>query len=108
MFDRAAYSYIVSAMGIVFSSFYYVDRHRDLPFWTPWRYLGQCSLLAYVLHWALIRFVFKPLWPDSSFLIFMGCYVALALILFAVAHALHWLKVRYPKQPFLVRFIIGG
>ena len=42
MFHPPTYGYMLTAMGVIFSSFYYVDRHRDLSFWMPWRYLGQC------------------------------------------------------------------
>ena len=107
LFYPPTYGYILTAMGVVCSTFQQVDLHRRLSFWTPWRYLGRCALLAYVLHYALIRYFFAVLWPASSITAFAVFYVALVLILFAVAYAVRWLKSRHPQQPFLVRFLIG-
>jgi hypothetical protein len=108
LFYPPTYGYILTAVGVVCLTYHQVDRHRYLPFWTPWRYLGQCSLLAYVLHYALIRYFFAALWPASSFAVFAVLYLALLLILFAVAYAVHGLKSRHPQQPFLVRFLVGS
>jgi hypothetical protein len=84
LFYPPTYGYILTAIGVVCSTYHQVDRYRYLIFWTPWRYLGQCSLLAYVLHYALIRYFFAVLWPASSFTVFAVLYLVLVLILFAV------------------------
>ncbi len=108
LFYPPTYGYMLTAMGIVFLIFCQIDRYRDLAFWTSWRYLGQCSLLAYVLQYVLIRYFFAALWPLSTFPVFACLYVVMILVLFAVAYLIHWLKARHPKQPFLVRFFIGS
>jgi uncharacterized membrane protein len=100
--------YLLTAVGLLLSMFGLISKISTTPFLKPWQVLGQCSLIIYILHYIIIRYVFKVFWPKVHFTEFIAHYVLLLLVLFGVAYGVSAYKRRFPKNPFLIQFLIGG
>ena len=117
LYTRAGYSelfypptlgYCLTAIGVALMAFSLVQRSQYSQLWKPWQYLGQCSLSIYILHYALIHFVFETVWPHVPFPTFMILYALFALSLMSVAYGIHQWKSYHPPQGFFIKFLLGG
>jgi uncharacterized membrane protein len=71
--------------------------------------LGQCSLLIYVGHLAIIHWGLQPLFPEVYLPLYLVLYLALLLVLTGVAGAVELFKRRSERRlPFMLRFLLGG
>jgi uncharacterized membrane protein len=117
LYTRAGYSelfypptlgYCLTAIGVALTVMSLVQKSQYSNLWKPWQYLGQCSLLIYILHYAIIRFVFEAAWPHVPFPTFIVLYALFAISLIGVAYGIHQWKTHYPPQQFLLKFLLGG
>jgi uncharacterized membrane protein len=71
--------------------------------------LGQCSLLMYIVHLALIHWVLLPLLDEVDLALFTILYTALVLVLVGLAEGVDLYKRRSERQlPFMLRFLLGS
>ena len=108
LFYPPTYGYITTAVGLILLALCGLSPIRHQAFLRPWQYLGQCSLLIYILHYAGIRFVLSAFWPKVHFAQFIGLYIGFVCVLMGIAYSIRFLKTKYPQAPFLVHFLWGG
>ncbi len=108
LFYPPTWGYLLTALGLIASALSVLPRVSHWAVWTPWVALGQCSLLIYVLHYVSIHYIFAALWPEVAFPQFVALYLIFVSALMGVALGVRGLKNRFPSQPGLVRFFIGG
>jgi hypothetical protein len=62
----------------------------------------------YIIHLALIEYVFALLLPNENLEMFLFSYVALAFIMTIVAYSLRAMKAKRVNLPSVIRFLIGS
>lgn len=117
MFYPPTTGYSITAFGVVVTVVSFIDRitanqgiHRLSPLYQTLTMLGRCSLLIYLVQYALIYHVIVPMIRNAhitfgtqiAFFIFMSsvCLVAAALA--------NRLKHSWKSMPFMVRFLLGS
>jgi len=117
LYTRAGYSelfypptlgYCLTAIGVALMTLLWVQKSQYSNLWKPWQYLGQCSLSIYILHYALIRFVFETAWHHVPFPTFMVLYAVFVLSLMGIAYGIHQWKSHHPPKHFFLKFLLGG
>lgn len=108
LFYPPTLGYIATSVGVVLLAFVLVDLKSSFPFFRPFQVMGECSLLLYVLHLALIQFVLAEKWPEQNLKNFMIIYLGTSLVLFFVALGVRLIKRRFSSLPFLIRFLLGS
>lgn len=117
MFDRAGYSelfypptpgFIVTACGAVLALLWAIHKAPNWTLYAPLRWLGECSLLMYVLHLAIISYLLEPLFPDRQLPIFLVINFATVVGLTAIAVIIREMKIAWPARSYLARFLFGG
>ncbi len=88
--------YLCSALGAIFLLLAALPRLR--PNWAlrVFSAYGRKSLLLYVVHTALIAFVFKVFWPDAAWPLFLLLYVTHTATLGLIIYVLGRMKQRGP------------
>ncbi len=109
MFYPPTIGYCLVALGIILFLFILVDTNNKLSIYRPLAILGQCSLFMYLLHYTLIEHMLYRIFPEGlpigQFLLVYGIFL-LGLVL--VALGISRLKQVWQKQPYLVKFLLGG
>jgi len=100
-------AFVLVASGVVLIAFSFVEalwlkRNRPLIL------LGQCPLLMYVLHLAIIQWGLKPLFTDVSMAEYVVLYGSLLALLVGVAELVDALKRSEYRLPFVVRMLVGS
>jgi uncharacterized membrane protein len=117
MFDRDGYSelfypptpgFMVTAFGAVLALLWTIHQAPNWTLYAPLRWLGECSLLMYVLHLAIIIYLLKPLFPDRQLPTFLVINFATVGSLSAIALIIREMKSAWPHRPYLARFLFGG
>ncbi len=110
MFYPPTIGYCLVALGLILLLFFLVDWRPRLPIYQPLALLGQCSLFMYLLHYSLVYHVIDRLVPEESLPMgqFLLVYLAFMVFLVAVAAGVSWLKQKWHKPPYLVKFVLGG
>jgi uncharacterized membrane protein len=117
MYVRSGYSelfypttagFIMTACGAVSTLLWVLHKTRNRSLYAPLRRLGECSLLMYVLHLAIISYLLEPLVPERPLPTFLVINFATVSVLLAVAVAVRAVKTAWPVRPYLVRFLFGG
>lgn len=108
LFYPPGISYCLCAAGIVFLLFFLITRLRIIAEFKPFRYLGECSLLMYILHLIIISVILQPMLGLNETKIFLAVYLLFIMGLIGIATALHYLKKKIKKMPYLLRFLLGG
>jgi len=100
--------YCLSAIGVISTLFFVVDMpvvKRKLSWLSVY---GQCSLLMYVLHVALISYVWMELIDPQPFWMFLRIYLVTTAALWAIAYGVSRLKMRHSNMPFVVKVSLGA
>jgi uncharacterized membrane protein len=117
MFDRDGYSelfyppipgLIVTACGTVLALLWAIDQVPNWIFYVPLRWLGECSLLMYILHLAIIIYLLQPLFSDRQLPTFLVINFATVCCLVAIALIIRELKRAWPDRPYFARLLLGG
>ncbi len=108
LFYPATLGYILTALGVMLLCYRAMKATQSWGGLVFLNRLGQCALLIYVVHYALIRYVFNVFLPHSSFPVFLLSYASLIMAMIFLAYAIHELKKIYPKKPAWISFLIGG
>jgi len=108
LFYPPTLGFIITACGTVLALLWAVHFAPDSPIFAPLRWLGECSLLMYALHLALINYVLEPRWPSRALPTFLLIDLATVCVLVGIAVAIHYAKRAWPDRPYVVRFLFGG
>ena len=112
LFYPPTLGFIVTACGtvlaLVLALLWAVHFAPDSPIFAPLRWLGECSLLMYALHLAIINYMLEPLWPNRGLPTFLLVDLATVLVLVGIAAAVRAAKRAWPERPYVVRFLFGG
>ncbi len=108
LFYPPTLGFLITACGVVLALMWAIHWSPDCSIYAPLRWLGECSLLMYVLHLAIIAYVLEPLFPDKPLPIFLMVNFATVLVLVAIAAAARRVKFAWPGRPYAVRFLLGG
>lgn len=108
LFYPVTYGFIFLALGVIGLLFYLVQRMSSLRIYLPLQMLGEVSLLMYILHQVIIRYIYGLYWPEQSMTIFIILYAVLAAALLLVAYGIRLLKKRWQQPPYLIRLLLGG
>jgi uncharacterized membrane protein len=117
IYERGGYSelfypptaaFVLVASGGVLLLFA-LSRHHWLQNSRPLILLGQCSLLMYIVHLAIIHWGVGTLLEDIELPLFLLVYAALLLVLVALAEVVEIYKRRSERPlPFMLRLLLGG
>ena len=108
LFYPATLGFVLTACGVVLALIWTVQWTPGWPIYAPLRWLGQCSLLMYVLHLAIINYVLEPLLPDKSLPEFLVINFATVFVLVLIAAVVREMKDLWPNRPAVLRFVCGG
>ena len=98
----------MTACGTVLAALWAAHFAPDYPLFAPLKWLGECSLLMYVLHLAIISYVLGPLFPERNLPTFLLIDLATIVVLVGIAAAVRQGKATWPDRPYLVRLLFGG
>jgi uncharacterized membrane protein len=88
LFYPPTIGYIITTCGVAVILLNLVDRSRSAVGYRPLSAYGESSLFMYVLHLALIEYVFAPLLPAEDTQTFFLIYVGLAFLMAMIAFGL--------------------
>lgn len=108
LFYPPTIGYILTASGLFVLLLVIVDRSRSSFVYGPLKTFGASPLFMYILHLALIEYVFTLFLPDEILQVFLFSYLALTFVMGIVAYGLRALKARRPNLPVAARFFIGS
>lgn len=108
LFYPATIGFIITACGVVLALLWVVGFAPSSPLFALLRWLGECSLLMYVLHLAIITYILEPLFPARNLPTFLLIDLATIVVLVGIAAAVRQGKTAWPDRPYLVRFLFGG
>jgi len=108
LFYPPTIGFVITACGTVLAPLWALHFVSHSAILAPLRWLGECSLLMYGLHLAVINTVLEPLFPDRDLPTFLLIDLVTVSSLIAVAAAIHYAKRAWPNRPYLVRFLFGG
>jgi uncharacterized membrane protein len=94
LFYPPTIGYILTACGVVILLLDLVDQTQSSVVYRPLSECGESSLFLYILHLALIEYVFVTLLPGESLPTFLLMYASLAFLMVLVGH---WLRVEKPS-----------
>ena len=98
----------MTASGLFVLLLFAIDESRSASFYHPFEVLGESPLFMYMMHLVLIEYVFGLLLPNENLQTFLLSYVALTLLMVAVAYGLRAAKTRQLNLPPIFRFLIGS
>jgi uncharacterized membrane protein len=107
LFYPPTIGYIITAIGLILTLFYIVDRKPSLFIYTPLRALGESSLFMYLIHIPLIEYVISPLWSKQKIQGYLLIYLAVLVFLILIAYGVRALKKRWKDRPFVIQFLLG-
>lgn len=107
LFYPPTLGFILTAWGAVWAVLWMVEKAPRWPIFEPLVWLGQCSLLMYVLHLAIIAYVLEPIFSEQPLSTFLTIAIATVCALVAIAAAVRHIKRAWPARPYLVRFLLG-
>jgi fucose 4-O-acetylase-like acetyltransferase len=99
---------LVFMIGLVILAFCLLDCAGDVVPEGLLQVMGECSLALYVLHILIIALIIEPMGLQLAVAPYLGVYLALLVLLIAIAFLLRHLRSCWKNQPYLVRFLIGG
>jgi uncharacterized membrane protein len=108
LFYPATLGFVMTACGVVLALIWTVHWSPGWSIYAPLRWLGQCSLLMYVLHVAIIGYVLEPLFPEKSLPEFLAINFATVFVLVLIALAVSKMKDVWPNRPSVLRLLFGG
>ena len=74
----------------------------------PLRVTGECALAIYLLHYAIIAKIIKPLNIQLPMPAYFAAYLVLLISIILIAYLLRHIRTAWRSPPFLVKFLIGG
>lgn len=107
LFYPPTLGFILTAWGVVWALLWMVRKAPRSLIFEPLIWLGQCSLLMYVVHLAIIAYVLEPIFSEQPLSTFLAVNVATVCALVAIAAAVRHIKRAWPARPYLVRFLLG-
>jgi uncharacterized membrane protein len=108
LFYPPTIGFIMTACGTLLALLWAVSFAPGAVIFVPLRWLGECSLLMYILHLAIISTILGPLFPERDLPTFLLIDLATIVVLVGVAAAVRQGKAAWPDRPYLVRFLFGG
>jgi uncharacterized membrane protein len=108
LFYPPTLGYLIAATGVILLLLGLCDLRPGLAAARPLGLLGRAALFMYIAHLVLIEAVAVPCWPDRGIAEFGLVYAGLLGTLLLLGWAIQALKPRWPRRPFLVRFLLGG
>jgi uncharacterized membrane protein len=117
MFVREGYSelfypptagFMLAAIGLTVLLFELLERVAASVVLNPLRWLGEASLLMYILHLALINYYLAEAWPEQGLGTFLLVDAAATVVLMLVGLGVQKLKGVWTSRPMIVRFLLGG
>lgn len=102
--------FLIFCTGVALMLFTLLDRLPPAHYFLmdPLRAMGECSLAIYLLHYAIILRLIEPLHAGLPMPEYLSIYLLLLLAMIGVAYGLRYVRIAWKKQPFVVRFLIGG
>ncbi len=82
--------------------------HGQFTLMDPLRAAGECSLVIYLVHYAIIVKMVEPLQGRLPFPAYMATFLVLFAGMILLAYLLRHVRASWRGQPFLVRFLIGS
>lgn len=98
LFYPPTLGYVVTACGAAMMLLDLVDRSRSAIVYRPLSAYGESSLFMYVLHLALIEYVFAPLLPGEDLQTFFLIYAVLAFLMAMIGFGLRLFTLRLRSQ----------
>jgi uncharacterized membrane protein len=108
MFYPATPGFLLTSCGLLLVLLWTFHWAPEWPIFAPLRWLGECSLLMYVLHIAIIAYLLEPQFPDKPLGTFLLINFATVCALAIIALAVRRMRAAWPHRPFAVRFMLGG
>lgn len=115
LFYPPTLSYYSAYLGGILLLYLLVEWNSNLKIYTPLRLLGVSPLFFYFMHFLIISKFIAPFFGKTaevevylSMETFFLTYFLLILFCLFLAIIILLIKKRFPNQPFLVRFFIGG
>ena len=100
--------FAVYTAGLILALFCIFDKVAMAGVLVPVATIGRSALCLYMLQWFAINYVFSALFEGLDGLRFALFWLCFALLFTAVAYALKRLKEKWKRQPWFLRFVLGG
>jgi uncharacterized membrane protein len=90
-----------------------VDYNSHLIIYVPFKIIGMSPMFFYFFHFVLISKFAIPYWGkkrlnDLNEIEYFKTYGAILIICYLFSFLLKWIKMKWEKPPFIVKFFIGG
>jgi len=108
LFYPPTIGYILTASGLFVLLLLAIDKSRSASVYNPFEALGESPLFIYIIHLALIEYVFAAFVPNETLQAFLLSYAILTLIMGFVAYCLRAIKTKQLNLPRIIRFLIGS
>jgi uncharacterized membrane protein len=108
LFYPPTIGFVLTSLGVLLALLFATHWTSHWRIYVPFRWLGECALLMYILHLAIIAYFLEPSFDDLNLAEFMIVNFLTVLVLLGIAAAVHYWKFTWTRRPYVLRFLLGG